>query len=345
VAVVKDGSIVLSNIVSSQERVHRRFNGIIPELAARMHLGSINWMIDEALRRSHTYLPGYANNPTEKKGVGRQRINLIAVTSGPGLVGSLLVGVMTARVLGMLTSTKVCPVNHIEGHLYANMLGGENIAYPLLALIVSGGHTELIHVKKVGRYNVLGRTRDDAVGETYDKVSKVLGLGYPGGPVIDRNAKHGNPGAVKFPRPFMRETRDFSFSGIKTAVANFVNDPVYRKKMVNTGKVKVSTADIASSFQQAIIETLVTKTLRTAKEVNVKTVLVGGGVSANEGLRREMVLQGKREGLKVSFPSKLYCTDNAAMIAAAAYWKHKYAKNTKWDNFTVDPNLTVRSWR
>ncbi|MFH1784632.1 MAG: tRNA (adenosine(37)-N6)-threonylcarbamoyltransferase complex transferase subunit TsaD [bacterium] len=303
-AVIEDNKRILSNVISSQIKIHKKFGGIVPELASRSHLEMVNITIEEALK---------------KAGVSLDEIGLIAVTHGPGLKGSLLIGISCAKAIGYAKNIPLIGISHLEGHIYANFLEHKRLKPPFLALVISGGHTELIIVKKHGKYKVLGRTRDDAIGEAYDKISKFLGLGYPGGPVIDKLSKEGNPRAVRFTRPYLKGTWDFSFSGIKTAVVNHVknNPSLTRKKKI----------DIVTSFQEAVVEVLVNKTVEAAKENKIKTIVLGGGVASNSALRELFEKCTKQEKLKVYYPSRVLCTDNAAMIACTAYYKVKASKN------------------
>jgi N6-L-threonylcarbamoyladenine synthase len=303
-AVVRNGKDVLSNVISSQIEFHKKYGGIVPEVAARKHIEVISPVIQEAL---------------DKAGVGLKEIDAVAVTYGPGLVGSLIVGLCAAKAIAWSLNKPLIGVNHLEGHIYANFLGsrdqgpGSRIQFPFVCLLVSGGHTMIIKVNGHGQYETLGRTRDDAAGEAYDKVARLLGLGYPGGPVIDQLAKSGNPKAVKFTRPMLDDGYDFSFSGIKTAVVNLVA----RDQVPGASK-----EDIAASFQQAVVDVLVEKTIRAALDHQCQTVTIAGGVSANSLLRTQMQARGKEEGLNVLIPPFEYCTDNAAMIACAAYYQY-----------------------
>ena len=314
-AVVKDGSEVLSNVISSQIEFHKKYGGIVPEVAARKHIEVVSPVIKEALEQAKALL---------------KDIDAVAVTYGPGLVGSLLVGLCAAKAIAWSLDKPLIGVNHLEGHIYANFLnsppsspslnkrGGnpnevrEGGSFPFTCLLVSGGHTMIMLVEDHGKYKTLGRTRDDAAGEAFDKVARFLGLGYPGGPIIDKLAKEGNPKAVKFTRP-MPDGYDFSFSGIKTGVVNYVS---------NTPHPIPHTPDIVASFQQAVIDVLVEKTIRAAKEYNCKDVALAGGVSANSELRTQLLTRCGAEGLTAHIPPFEYCTDNAAMIACAAYYQH-----------------------
>jgi N6-L-threonylcarbamoyladenine synthase len=295
-AIVKDGETVLSNIVSSQIDIHKKYGGIVPELASRRHIEMIWPVVSEALN--------YA-------GVTLNDIDGIAVCNGPGLIGSLLVGVCFAKSVGYAREIPFIGINHLEGHILSVFLGDEKPEFPFLSLIVSGGHTSLFRVNGFGLYRELGRTRDDAAGEAYDKVAKLLGLGYPGGPAIDTLAQKGNPEGIDFPRPYLYGTHDFSFSGLKTAVKNYVESITVMDE--NT------IADIAAAFQSSVVDVLVKKTIMASKKENIKVVALSGGVAANNELRIRMKELENKEGIKVFLPPKHLCTDNAAMIAVAGY--------------------------
>lgn len=296
-SIVMGGNDVLSSIVSSQIDIHARFGGVVPEVASRAHLESIVPVIDAAIAEA---------------GIVPSRIDAVAATAGPGLIGALLVGVSAAKSLALVWDKPFIGVNHLEAHLYAGLLDDPTLEFPLVVLLVSGGHTMIIHMKGHGDYTVLGRTIDDAAGEAYDKVARYLNLGYPGGPVIDRIASEGNPHAVEFPRAMMHDGLDVSFSGLKTSVINHV-----RK---NPG---MSNVDIAASFQAAVVDVLCAKTIKAAQQVGAQGIVLGGGVSANSFLRSEMSRRGGEAGFKVALPSRAMCTDNAAMIAAAAWHRLK----------------------
>jgi N6-L-threonylcarbamoyladenine synthase len=296
-SIVMGGNDVLSSIVSSQIDIHARFGGVVPEVASRAHLESIVPVIDAAITEA---------------GILPSRIDAVAATAGPGLIGALLVGVSAAKSLALVWDKPFIGINHLEAHLYAGLLDDPTLEFPLVVLLVSGGHTMIIHMKGHGDYTVLGRTIDDAAGEAYDKVARYLDLGYPGGPVIDRIASEGNPQAVEFPRAMMHDGLDVSFSGLKTSVINHV-----RK---NPG---MSNVDIAASFQAAVVDVLCAKTIKAAQQVAAQGIVLGGGVSANSFLRSEMSRRGGEAGFKVALPSRAMCTDNAAMIAAAAWHRLK----------------------
>ncbi|MBI5554503.1 MAG: tRNA (adenosine(37)-N6)-threonylcarbamoyltransferase complex transferase subunit TsaD [Elusimicrobia bacterium] len=319
-SVVQNGQVILSNTISSQIDIHCKYGGVVPELASRHHLENINFVIAEVLKKARLQMTD---------------MDALAVTRGPGLIGSLLVGIMAAKTLAALYRIPLIPIHHIEGHIYANFLE-HNLKPPFLALVVSGGHTELIVQQGYARYKILGRTRDDAVGEAFDKVAKLLNLGYPGGPVIDKLAREGDPNYIKFPRPYLPGSYDFSFSGLKTAVVNFVS----KQSTIN---YQLST-NIVASFQQAVIEVLVNKTIATAVKLKQKKIVLAGGVAANSALRTLFLAQIKTGGLKIYYPSPLLCTDNAAMIAGAAYYRIRNKKikyNPKMLMFKAEPNLRL----
>ena len=298
-AVVRDGQAVLSSVISSQIDFHRKYGGIVPELAARKHVEVISPIVQEALGNA---------------GVGFKDLDAVAVTYGPGLIGSLIVGLSAAKAIAWALGKPLIGVNHLEGHIYANFLVPNSPVpqFPFICLLVSGGHTMIIKVKEHGEYETLGRTRDDAAGEAFDKVARFLKLGYPGGPIIDKLAKEGNPKAINFTRPMLNDGYDFSFSGIKTAVVNHCTHYALRVTHI---------PDIVASFQQAVVDVLVEKTVRAALAHDCRTVTIAGGVSANSQLRQELMTKGKAAGLNVIILPFEYCTDNAAMIACAAYYK------------------------
>jgi N6-L-threonylcarbamoyladenine synthase len=298
VAVVRSGREILSNIILSQI-VHTQFGGVVPEVASREHIKTI--------------IPTY-ERAIEKAGVGLGDIDLVAATVGPGLVGPLLVGLTFAKGLAYARDIPFAPINHLEGHLSANILEHEDLDRHHLTLIVSGGHTLLVEVREFGEYSVIGRTRDDAAGEAFDKVAKLLGLGYPGGAELDRLAATGDPKYVRFPRAMRRERYQFSFSGLKTAVAVYLD-------RLDDGEVEQHNADIAASFQEAVVEVLTDKTVEAAREKNIRHVTISGGVAANSRLRQLMTKRLNRYGFRLFYPSADLCTDNAAMIAAAGYYR------------------------
>lgn len=300
VAVLKDGTEILSNVISSQIDVHKKFGGVVPEVASRKHLELVNGVLEEALEQADTDWP---------------QLSAVAVTYGPGLVGALLVGVAAAKAIAYAQDIPLLGVNHLEGHLYANFLVEPGLDFPLLCLVVSGGHTDLVVMSGHGNYRVVGRTRDDAAGEAFDKVARTLELGYPGGPLIDSLATQGNEEAVALPRSYLEEgSLDFSFSGVKSAVIN------YRHRMLQRGE-EINRADLAASFQRAVVDVLVDKTLEAARRFGVQTVLLAGGVAANRRLRDGLALGCNTRGLRLVIPPPVLCTDNAAMIACASYYK------------------------
>ena len=320
IAVLKDGKEVLSNIVSSQISVHQPFGGVVPEIASRHHLENIAYVSEAALKESQLNL---------------QDVDALAVTYGPGLVGSLLVGVSYAKSLAYALGKPLIPVHHMEGHLYAGFLERQDYTFPLITLVVSGGHTTLILMHEHGKYEILGSTRDDAAGEAFDKISRVLGLGYPGGPYIQKLALEGDEKAYDFPRAWLSaESADFSFSGLKSAVINFLHNTKQKGE-------SISTADVAASFQSAVVDVLVQKTLYCAKAYAVKNIIVAGGVAANTKLRLEMHAKAKEHNLEVHFPSPIFCTDNAAMIACAAYYTAHFKDVWSYYNLNAVPYETI----
>jgi N6-L-threonylcarbamoyladenine synthase len=301
--IVDNGRKILSNIVSTQKEIHEKYGGIVPELASRRHIEMIYPVVDEALKTA---------------GVSLSDVSGIAVCKGPGLIGSLLVGCSFAKAISYATNIPLLGVNHLEGHIFSSFLGEYAPDFPFLALIVSGGHTSIYKVDGFGKYTELGRTRDDAAGEAYDKVSKLLGLGYPGGPVIDRLAREGNPNAIRFPRAYLPKSLDFSFSGLKTAVLNFLKEKgLYQKKIeVDSALIR----DISASFQKSVVDVLVRKTEWAIKRTFVKRVVLSGGVAANSELRKRMIEMADERGVELFLPPISLCTDNAAMIASAGYF-------------------------
>lgn len=301
VAVVRDGVEILANIISSQIDVHKKFGGVVPEVASRKHLELINSVIKEALITA---------------GVDFKALDGVAVTQGPGLVGALLVGLSSAKAIAYALDIPLIAVNHLEGHIYANFLENPNLEFPLVCLVVSGGHTDLLVMSGHGNYQVVGRTRDDAAGEAFDKVARTMGLGYPGGPLIDKLSVWGNIDAISLPRSYLEEgSFDFSFSGVKSSVINYIHNSKQKGEEINP-------ADMAASFQQAVVAVLVDKTMEAARMFNTKTVMLAGGVAANSFLRSSMTEAAASNGLGLVYPSRVLCTDNAAMIACAAYYKY-----------------------
>ena len=299
-AVVKNGREVLSNIISSQTKLHRVYGGVVPEIASRKHIEVMQSIIQQAL---------------DEAKVGFRQLDAIAVTYGPGLVGALLVGVSSAKAMAFALDIPLIGVHHIESHICANFVEHSQLEPPFICLVVSGGHSHLVEVRDYCTFNVLARTRDDAAGEAYDKVARALGLGYPGGPLIDREALSGNDHAVDFPRVYMDDgSLDFSFSGLKTAVLNYINR---QKQAGNTIAIK----DVAASFQRAVVDVLVNNTLRAARDKGYDTVALAGGVASNSLLRKEIMKKGRDAGVKVYYPSPILCTDNAAMVGCAGYYR------------------------
>lgn len=318
-AVVKNGREVLSNVISSQIALHTLYGGVVPELASRKHMEKINQVVEAALDEAHMAL---------------EDITAVAVTCGPGLVGALLVGVAEAKAIAYGAKKPLVGVHHIEGHVSANFIEHEDLEPPFICLIVSGGHTHLVVVKDYGEFEILGRTRDDAAGEAFDKVARAVGLGYPGGPKVDRAAKKGNPQAIHFPRAKVEGAPyDFSFSGLKSAVLNYIN----HAKMMGE---EIQVADLAASFQHAVVEVLVSHTVEAAGELGYEKVAIAGGVASNSALRDEMRKACKRRGLKLYYPSPVFCTDNAAMIGTAGYYEYINGVRSGWDLNAV-PNLKL----
>lgn len=338
-AVVEDGRI-LSQVIASQVE-HGAYQGVVPELASRAHLENLQWVVRKAL---------------EDSGSEGSSIDAVAFTRGPGLAGALLMGKVAACVLAYAWKKPCLGVNHLEGHILAAEFSSP-LKYPLLALVVSGGHTDLVLVRRPGRYQVLGRTRDDAAGEAFDKVAKLLNLGYPGGPVIDKLARKGNPRAVAFPRPYLDGSWDFSFSGLKTAVLYHLRGTKNLAARDSVSGAGISSPitdhpspitfvqDICASFQEAVVETLVEKTMKAAKKFKVRQVAVGGGVAANSRLRQALCERAGRENLELILPSPKECTDNAAMIAQAAWHRLKARPRGNFKStLKVDPGLAFENW-
>lgn len=320
VAIVRGGRHVLANSVSSQMETHERFGGVVPEVASRKHVESITRIIEQAIRQA---------------GVKPDELSAVAVTEGPGLVGSLLVGMVAAKALALALDAPLIGVHHIAGHIYANALVTE-LRYPAIALVVSGGHTELVLMEAEGRFRRIGQTRDDAAGEAYDKVGRALGLPYPGGPQIDRLA-HEADEAIPLPRAWLEpDSYDFSFSGLKSAVLAVINQ--HRMKGMN-----LNAAHMARGFQESVIEVLVAKALRAAKEYGAQQLLLAGGVAANRGLRAALAAACEEAGVPLVVPPFEYCTDNAAMIAAAGHLKWKRGCETPLD-MNVAPGLSLERW-
>ena len=318
-SVVKNGRCVLSNIISSQIAIHTLYGGVVPEIASRKHIEKINQVVEAALKEADVTLDD---------------IDAIGVTYGPGLVGALLVGVAEAKAIAYAKKKPLVGVHHIEGHVSANYIEHPDLEPPFLCEIISGGHTHLVIVKDYGSFEILGRTRDDAAGEAFDKVARAIGLGYPGGPKIDKLAKEGNPHAIDFPRAHMEDAPyDFSFSGVKSAVLNHLN------KCRMTGEPIVE-ADIAASFQQAVVDVLVDNAIRAAKDYQMDRLAIAGGVASNGALRAAMEAACEKEGIRFYRPSPIFCTDNAAMIGVAGYYEYMAGVRSGLDLNAV-PNLKL----
>lgn len=313
-SVVEDGLHIRSNVIASQVKFHEPYGGVVPEIASRKHIEVINQVVDSAINEA---------------GITLNDIGAIAVTCGPGLVGALLVGVSFAKALAYGRRLPLIPINHLEAHIYAVYLEYPQINLPAIALVVSGGHTEMILVKKLGVYEPLGRTKDDAIGEAYDKVAKWLGLGYPGGPVIDQLAKSGNKNAIRFPRPTIKHGKyDFSYSGLKTAVINYTKTTAH----------PLPVEDIAASFQEAAVDALVSKAMNAARDMAAVSIILGGGVAANSRLREQLDERTTGKKIDLYIPSIVLCTDNAAMIAGLGF--HKYNAGNRADlSLDVNSNL------
>ena len=318
VAVVKNGNEILSNIVATQVASHQRFGGVVPEVASRHHIEQITYCIQDAL---------------DEANVDYEDLDAVAVTYGPGLVGALLVGVAAAKAIAFAHNLPLIPVNHMAGHIYAARFIGE-IKFPALALLVSGGHTELVYMPEENKFQIIGETRDDAAGEAFDKVARAIGLGYPGGPKVDKLAKEGNPEAIVFPKGKLGDCPyDFSFSGVKSAVLNYINNAQMKGEEINR-------ADLAASFQKSVVDVLVEHTMLAAKDYHMDKIAIAGGVASNGALREAMMKACEKRGYRFYRPSPIFCTDNAAMIGVAAYYE--YIKGTRhgWDLNAV-PNLRL----
>ena len=318
-AVVKNGREVLSNVISSQIALHTLYGGVVPEIASRKHIEKINQVIEEALSQA---------------GVRLGDITAIGVTYGPGLVGALLVGVAEAKAISFAAGIPLVGVHHIEGHICANYIENPDLEPPFLCLVVSGGHTHLVRVVDYGKYEILGRTRDDAAGEAFDKVARAIGLGYPGGPKIDKLAKEGNPEAIAFPRAKLADAEyDFSFSGLKSAVLNYLNGCRMKGE-------PICEADVAASFQRAVTDVLVEHAVHGAKAFGMDKLAIAGGVASNSALRAAMAEACAKEGIRFYHPSPIFCTDNAAMIGVAAYYEYMAGTRSGLDLNAV-PNLRL----
>ena len=318
-SVVKNGRTILSNVISSQIALHTLYGGVVPEIASRKHIEKINQVIEQALSDA---------------GVTLDDLDAIGVTYGPGLVGALLVGVAEAKAIAYAKKLPLVGVHHIEGHVSANYIEHPDLEPPFLCLIVSGGHTHLVIVKDYGEFEILGRTRDDAAGEAFDKVARAIGLGYPGGPKIDKISKEGNPHAYEFPRAKITDNAyDFSFSGLKSSVLNQIN-------MAEMKKEKIVPADIAASFQNAVVDTLLTHAMMAVKESGMNKLAIAGGVASNTAIRAAFEQKCKEENIEFYHPSPILCTDNAVMIGSAAYYEYINGKRDGWDLNAI-PNLKL----
>jgi len=311
-AIVEKGRKIVTNIISSQIKIHNKYGGVVPEIASRKHMEYIIPVIDQALSES---------------GIELNQLSGIAVTYGPGLIGSLLVGLTLAKSIAFARKIPLIGINHLEAHIYANFLEHRELKPPIICLIVSGGHTSLVHINDYWDYNILGQTKDDAAGEVFDKISKYLNLGYPGGPVIEKLSGNGNPSAINFPRPLLNKKNfDFSFSGLKTAVIYYVN------KLKEENK-EIPKHDILASFQQAVVDVLTEKTLKAALKLKVNRIALAGGVAANIYLRKNIKKRAKMYDIEVYYPSPQLCTDNAVMVASAGYYK---LRNNKISSLNLD---------
>lgn len=318
-AVVKNGREVLSNVISSQIELHKLYGGVVPEIASRKHIEKINQVIEEALEEANVTLDD---------------VDAIGVTYGPGLVGALLVGVAEAKAIAYAKRKPLIGVHHIEGHISANFIENKELEPPFICLVVSGGHTHLVCVKDYGEYEIIGRTRDDAAGEAFDKVARAIGLGYPGGPKIDKLSKEGNPDAITFPKAHINDAPyDFSFSGVKSAVLNYINGCQMKGETFNQ-------ADVAASFQKAVTEVLVENAMHAVDEYDMKKLAIAGGVASNSTLRQAMKDACEKKKIEFYYPSPIFCTDNAAMIGVAAYYEYLKGTRHGWDLNAV-PNLKL----
>lgn len=318
-SVVKNGRCVLSNVISSQIELHKLYGGVVPEIASRKHIEKINQVIEEALEQAQVTLDD---------------LDAIGVTYGPGLVGALLVGVAEAKAISYAKKLPLVGVHHIEGHISANYIENPDLEPPFICLVVSGGHTHLVRVKDYGVYEILGRTRDDAAGEAFDKVARAIGLGYPGGPKIDKLSKEGNPEAIAFPRAKIADSPyDFSFSGVKSAVLNYLNSCQMKGEAVNR-------ADVAASFQKAVCDVLVEHAMMAMRELGEDKLAIAGGVASNSTLRAAFAAACEEQGIRFYHPSPILCTDNAAMIGAAAYYEYQKGVRHGLDLNAV-PNLKL----
>lgn len=318
-AVMKNGRNVCSNVIYSQIELHKLYGGVVPEIASRKHIEKINQVIEQALLEAHMSL---------------QEMDAIAVTYGPGLVGALLVGVAEAKAIAYAAKKPLVGVHHIEGHIAANYIEHPDLEPPFLCLVVSGGHTHLVKVNDYDSFEIIGKTRDDAAGEAFDKVARAIGLGYPGGPKVDKLAREGNREAIVFPRAKVEgNPNDFSFSGLKSAVLNYLNQCEMKQ-------IEVNRADVAASFQDAVIDVLTNHAITAAKELGIKKLAVAGGVASNSSLRESLRLACEKDNLQFYYPSPIYCTDNAAMIGVAGYYAYQKGVRHGLDLNAI-PNLKI----
>ena len=297
-SVVANGREVLSNVISSQIEIHKSFGGVVPEIASRKHVEAVISVIDASLKEA---------------GVSLTDIDNIGVTFGPGLIGALLVGLSAAKTIAYITKKPLIPVHHIEGHISANFIEYKDLKPPFVCLVASGGHSHIVDCRDYGDFRIMGRTRDDAAGEAFDKISRALGLGYPGGPIVDKMAKEGSPDAIKFPKVHFNDSLDFSFSGVKTSVLNYLNNSAARGEAINT-------ADVCASFQKAVVDILVENLIKAAQLKGYGKICLAGGVAANSALRQAAETAAHNAGIEFYRPSPILCTDNGAMIASAAYF-------------------------
>jgi len=318
-AVSQNGLNILSSVVASQIDWHKKYGGVVPEIASRKHMEFITPVVEEAIKEANINL---------------KEIDAIAATYGPGLVGSLLVGLSYAKALSLALDKPFIGVNHIAGHIYANFISKKDIKTPVVCLTVSGGHTDLLYFREFGDYEILGRTKDDAAGEAFDKIARYLGLGYPGGPIIEKRAQNGNEEAIDFPRPFIdKDNYDFSFSGLKTAVINYIHNQKQKDKELDIN-------DIAASFQKAVIDILTNKTIKAALNKKAESVILSGGVAANKRFREVLETNLKEYNIPLYYPEMKLCTDNAAMISTVAYYQY-LKKDFANHDLNADPNLKL----
>lgn len=318
-AVVKNGREILSNSISSQIAIHRKFGGVVPEIASRKHIEHVLPIIDAALLEA---------------GITLERIDAVAVTYGPGLAGALLVGLSAAKSLAWAAGKPLLGVNHLEGHVFANFLTDKTLEPPFLALVVSGGHTALLKLADYNCFEMLGQTRDDAAGEAFDKVARVMGLPYPGGPEVEKLAQQGDPQAIDFPRAMLDDPFQFSFSGMKSSVINYLHNEEQAKRPVNK-------ADVAASFQEAMTDVLVQKSVGAIRQTGLKKIVLAGGVSANKALQNKLALAAEKEGARLVHPTAILCTDNAVMIACRGYYLYTAGIVSSWD-LNADPALKFK---